>query len=59
VKKALVKNPKTPMSIALRYLSTLRDAEVKEIARDKNVPSGIQMHAKKMMDKKNAPPKPH
>jgi hypothetical protein len=57
VKKALVKNPKTPMSIALRYLSTLRESEVKEIARDKNVPSGIQTHAKKMMDKKNAPQK--
>jgi len=57
LKVALVKNPKTPSGIAMRFLATLRDSEVKELARNKNVPSGIQMQAKKMMDKKNAPRK--
>jgi hypothetical protein len=52
-----VKNPKTPSGIAMRFLGTLRDSEVKELARNKNVPSGIRMQAKKMMDKKNSPRK--
>jgi len=55
LKVALVKNPKTPSGIAMKFLATLRESEVKDLARNKNVPSGIQMQAKKMMDKKNAP----
>ncbi|HZN91839.1 MAG TPA: hypothetical protein VFB81_04020 [Myxococcales bacterium] len=52
LKVALVKNPKTPSGIAMKFLSTLRESEVKELSRNKNVPSGIQMQAKKMMEKK-------
>lgn len=55
VKLALVKNPKTPSGIAMRFLATLRESEIKELSRNKNVPSGIQMMAKKMMEKKNTP----
>ncbi len=57
LKLALVKNPKTPSGIAMRFLGTLRESEVKDLARNKNIPSGIQMMAKKMMDKKNTPKK--
>ena len=57
VKLALVKNPKVPLPLAMKFLSTLRESEVREIARDKNVPSGIQLMAKKAMEKKNAPKK--
>jgi hypothetical protein len=57
VKLALVKNPKVPLPIAMKFLSTLREAEVKELARDKNVPSGIQMMARKTMEKRNEPKK--
>jgi len=55
LKVALVKNPKTPSGIAMKFLSTLRESEVKELSRNKNVPSGIQMQAKKMMEKKLGP----
>jgi hypothetical protein len=55
VKLALVKNPKVPLPIAMKLMSTLRESEVKEIARDKNVPSGIQLQARKAMEKKNEP----
>lgn len=55
IKLALVKNPKTPLAISIKFLSTLRESEIKELARDKNVPSTIQVQAKKMMDKKDAP----
>jgi hypothetical protein len=55
VKLALVKNPKTPLAISLRFLAALRESEVKELARDRNVPSSIQQAARKMTDKKDAP----
>ena len=57
VKLALVKNPKVPLPIAMKFLSTLRESEVRELARDKNVPSGIQIQARKAMEKKNEPKK--
>ena len=57
MKVALVKNPKVPLPIAMKFLSTLRESEVKDLARNKNVPSGVQVLAKKMLDKKNAPKK--
>jgi hypothetical protein len=57
VKLALVKNPKVPLPIAMKFLSTLRESEVKELARDKNVPSGIQMQARKAMEKRTEPKK--
>jgi hypothetical protein len=57
VKLALVKNPKVPLPIAMKFLSTLRESEVRELARDKNVPSGIQLQARKAMEKKNEPKK--
>jgi hypothetical protein len=54
IKLALVKNPKVPLSITMRFLGTLREAEVKDLSRNKNVPSGIQQLAKKMLDKKSS-----
>jgi hypothetical protein len=53
IKLALVKHPKMPLSLAMKYLATLRESEVKDLSRNKNVPSGIQMHARKMLDKKS------
>ena len=57
IKLALVKNPKTPMALAFRFLSTLRDSDVKDLGRDRNVPSGVAMQARKMIEKKTAPKK--
>ncbi|MBS2030710.1 MAG: hypothetical protein JST54_22590 [Deltaproteobacteria bacterium] len=57
IKLALVRNPKVPAAIGMKFLSTLRDSELKDIAKDKNVPSAVQQQAKKMVDKKNAPVK--
>jgi hypothetical protein len=59
MKLALVKNPKTPLAISLRFLNTLRESEVKDLARDRNVSSSVQLAAKKMMDKKDAPKREH
>ncbi len=57
IKLALVKNPKIPLTVVLKFLNTLRDSELKDLARDRNVPSGVATHAKKMMEKKTAPKK--
>ena len=45
---ALVQNPRTPLTTAVRFLSTLRDLDVKKIAKNRNVPSGVQLQAKKI-----------
>jgi hypothetical protein len=55
VKLALVKNPKVPLPTAMRFLPLLREADIKAIGDDKNVPSGVKNQAKAMMSKKNAP----
>lgn len=55
IKLALVKNPKVPQGVSMRLLSQLHESDVKNLARDKNVPGTIQMMAKKHVDKKNAP----
>jgi hypothetical protein len=55
LKLALVKNPKTPLAISMRYLSGMREADVIGLARNKNIPSGIQLQARKMIEKKSAP----
>ncbi|MCX5859193.1 MAG: hypothetical protein NT056_04770, partial [Proteobacteria bacterium] len=41
VKKALVENPKTPVQASFRFLSLLRESDIKNIARSKNVPSAV------------------
>jgi hypothetical protein len=57
VKLALVKNPKTPTTVAMKFLGTLRESEVKDLSRNKNVPSSIQGMAKKQLEKKEKPNK--
>ncbi len=57
IKMALLKNPKLPLSVGMKFLNTLRENDVKELSRDKNVPSALQGMAKKMMEKKNEPKK--
>ncbi|WP_224371294.1 hypothetical protein [Hyalangium versicolor] len=55
IKLALVKNPKVPLTVVMKFLNTLRDNELKDLARDRNVPSGVAAFAKKLVDKKSAP----
>ncbi len=57
IKLALVKNPKIPLTVVMKFLNTLRDGELKDLAKDRNVPSGVSAFAKKLMEKKSAPKK--
>jgi hypothetical protein len=52
IKTALVKNPKVPLPTALRLMQTLHEKDVKELARDRNVPQTIQAQAKAWIIKK-------
>jgi hypothetical protein len=52
VKSALVKNPKVPLPFALKMMLTLQEKDIKELARDRNVPQTIQSQAKGYLMKK-------
>jgi hypothetical protein len=54
---AMVKNPKVPLPIAMRFMGTLREAEIREISRSKNVPGGVAHQAKVMLQKRAGPEK--
>lgn len=57
IKLALVKNPKVPLTVVMKFLNTLRDSELKDLSRDRNVPAGVATFAKKLMEKKETPKK--
>jgi hypothetical protein len=57
IKLALVKNPKVPLTVVMKFLNNLRDTELKDLARDRNVPAGVAQFAKKLVEKKTAPKK--
>lgn len=52
IKLNLINNPKTPVGVSMRFLSSLRMAEVKSVAKNRNVPQGLATAAKKMVEKK-------
>jgi hypothetical protein len=52
IKLNLITNPKTPVGVSMRFLSSLRAAEVKAVAKNKNVPQGLATAAKKLLEKK-------
>jgi hypothetical protein len=52
IKAALVRNPKVPLPTALKMLFTLQEKDIKELARDRNVPQTIQSQAKAFLMKK-------
>jgi hypothetical protein len=52
LRAALVRNPKVPLPTALKFLPTLQEKDIKELARDRNVPQTIQAQAKAFMMKK-------
>jgi hypothetical protein len=52
IKISIVKNPKVPLPTALKLMYTLQEKDIKELARDRNVPQTIQAQAKAFMMKK-------
>jgi hypothetical protein len=54
IKTSLVKNPKVPLPTALKLMFTLQEKDIKELARDRNVPATIQSQARAWVTKKEA-----
>jgi hypothetical protein len=52
VKMNIISNPKVPVGVSMRFLSGLRMAEVKALAKNKNVSQGLANAAKKLVEKK-------
>lgn len=52
VKLHLVENPKTPLPKALNFLSHLREADLRRVSRDKNVPAAICQAARNQLRKR-------
>jgi hypothetical protein len=50
---AMVQNPKIPLPVAMRFMATLRESEIKEISRSKNVPGGVAHQAKMTLLKRS------
>jgi hypothetical protein len=53
IKAALVRNPKVPLPTALKLMLTLQEKDIRELARDRNVPQTIQAQAKAWVIKKD------
>ncbi len=53
VKLSLVGNPKCPLALSLKMLSTLRPEDLKNIARSKNVPNALSTAARKLSATRN------
>lgn len=52
IKLNVISNPKVPVGVSMRFLSSLRTAEVKGLARNKNVSHGLATAAKNLLEKK-------
>lgn len=52
VAKALVRNPKTQLSIALRLISRMAVRDLRDLARDRNIPEGVRSTALRLYQAK-------
>jgi hypothetical protein len=52
IKVNLVNNPKVPVAVAMRFLSLLRQSELKSVSKNRNVSNALQAQAKKLLEKK-------
>ena len=57
VKRALVLNPSTPLADAIRIATTLRAAELEELAADHALPEALRKHASELLDELQSRPR--
>ncbi|MBS2020782.1 MAG: hypothetical protein JST92_00105 [Deltaproteobacteria bacterium] len=53
IKVNLVNNPKVPVAVSMRFLSLLRAAELKALAKNKNIPNALATAARNLSEKKS------
>ncbi|MDP2344708.1 MAG: hypothetical protein Q8O67_27410 [Deltaproteobacteria bacterium] len=49
IKFSLIQNPKTPPSLVARWLPLMRGSDLKGLSKSKQVPSSVQMQAKRLL----------
>jgi len=49
IRHALVTNPKTPTALALRFVGSLSDRDMRALAKSKNVPTAVAAAAKRIV----------
>jgi hypothetical protein len=54
VKKNLIENPKTPTSISTRMITQLREADLRHLAKNKNVPGAVQEAARRHLGRRSS-----
>lgn len=52
IKLALVKNPKTPLRTSLKFITHLREKDLKDIMNNKNIPNALKMAARRLYEEK-------
>jgi len=52
IKVNLVNNPKVPVAVAMRFLSLLRQSELKGVSKNRNISPALQTQARKILEKK-------
>lgn len=52
VRQALVRNPKCPLPISMKLVSTLQNEEIKAMARSKSVPSALSAAARRLVQQR-------
>jgi hypothetical protein len=54
VKKNLVENPRTPVMIATRLIAHMREADLKQLAKSKNITGPVQDAARRHLDRRKS-----
>ncbi|MBI3783878.1 MAG: hypothetical protein HY270_10800 [Deltaproteobacteria bacterium] len=49
VRLGLVTNPKTPVAVALRYVISLGERDLRHLAKSRNVPAAVVSHARRVL----------
>ncbi|MBI4950836.1 MAG: hypothetical protein HY908_02295 [Myxococcales bacterium] len=52
VKRNLVENPKTPVTISQKLISHLRETDLRRLARNKNISAAVQLAAKRQLERR-------
>lgn len=52
IKLALVKNARVPIQVSMRFLAHLRDRDLKDLARSKDIPNVVVVGAKKLLQER-------
>jgi hypothetical protein len=53
VKLGLITNPKTPLAFSLKFMRVIKEKDIKNLARSKNIPTVISTEAKRILERKS------